>query len=242
MGPQQIWTLSRVEAGIEDQEDYLRLSYLSELSDLAKETGRAAEGRYRKTGQKWRPSGQRKWIWQKMEHGSEQPQAGHRAFTVLADWERTVKGLSCFRQKCCTLPTVLPSLPFWALCVGDIPHSLPTSKLSFQLLGFWFLEHFSALLASMIWASLTALGEKFHTLANNLLTPPRSTILLSFSHHHPNRGCRRSLIEGTKQAYCLRTQNHFFAAGATIYCLLFCSCSSLVPFRLCYCTWQIHAS
>ena len=78
--------------------------------------------------------------------------------------------------------------------------------------------------------------EITHT-ANNLLTCLRSTIPQSFHHHHLLRG-GRSLIERTKQASCFRSQDHFFAAGATIYCL----CFSLFPFRLCYCTWQIHAS
>lgn len=44
----------------------------------------------------------------------------------------------------------------------------------------------------MIWASHIVLGEKVHTLANKLCpqpltvpTPHRSTISLSYSHHHP---------------------------------------------------------
>lgn len=74
-------------------------------------------------------------------------------------------------------------------------------------------------------------------IANDLLTCPRSTIPQSFSDHHLLRG-GRTLIKRTKQASCFRTQDHFFAPGGTINC----PCSSLFPFRLCYCTWQILAS
>lgn len=120
-----------------------------------------------------------------MERENEKPQAFFRAFKALMDLERTVKGLNCSGQKFCTLSMTLPIIPFWALCFDDITNSHPTSRLSFQLLGFWFLENFSALLASMIWVSPIVLGEKFHTLANNLLLPTPDSPIPSQVIHTP---------------------------------------------------------
>lgn len=187
MGPQQVWTLSRVKAGTEDQGDYLK--ELPSRRDSAEQQG-LGKGQQDGNGDH-----------QDREVVLVENGAWEGATTSFLYGLHSLNGLGknykraeLFQTKIYTPSTPLPRLPLWALCFGGIPHSHPTFRLSFQLLGFWFLEHFSALMASVIWASRIVSGEKVHTLANNLCpqpltvpTPHRSTISLSYSHHHPSR-------------------------------------------------------